>query len=256
MTQVSCLPERGNSLLEISPKLLENPSLDEGQSAAKPLREDSDYLIYSDGRLYSKKVNRFLTGKVDNVGYKVYRLAIYNPLTSKMGKMMYAHRLVAQYFIPNPENLEYVHHKDENKLNNNVDNLEWVNALQNSQEHLKRNPTCRQGIKVCYKTEDLPGEEWKIVLENPTYSVSNMGRVINNTNNRLLKIDTNQKYRRISFNDRKHYYLHRLVYCTFTGDYDLDGYVIDHIDNNPDNNCLTNLQKLTVSENNYKRFAK
>ena len=91
----SCLPESRKTFLEISPKLLETPDQATGQSAAKSLLEDPDYLIYNDGRLYSKKVNRFLTGKIDNVGYRVYCVAIKNPLTSKMGKMMYAHRLVA-----------------------------------------------------------------------------------------------------------------------------------------------------------------
>jgi hypothetical protein len=35
------------------------------------------------------------------------------------------HRLVAVAFIPNPDNLPIINHKDENKLNNNADNLEW-----------------------------------------------------------------------------------------------------------------------------------
>lgn len=42
------------------------------------------------------------------------------------------HRLVAMVFIPNPDNLPQINHKDENKLNNCVDNLEWCTALYNS----------------------------------------------------------------------------------------------------------------------------
>lgn len=168
--------------------------------------------------------------------------------------MLYAHRLVAEYFLDNPKNLPYVHHKDGNKLNNKKENLEWVSAQENSKEYLVQNPNCRKNIKAHYLLKNLDGEEWRVVIENPLYSVSNKGRVINNRTNRLLKLDTNQKYIRVSFNDKKHYYLHRLVYCTFNNDYDLNGYVIDHIDNNPSNNNLENLQKITVQENNLRRF--
>lgn len=256
MISSSSLPNVSNNILEISRELLETPEKGNQQPSLnyKELKEDNDYLIYEDGKLFSKKTGRFLKGKIDNVGYQTYVLAIKNPLTSKKGKVVYAHRLVAEYFLDNSNNLPYVHHKDENKLNNRVDNLEWVSAKENSQEHLKKNPLCRKNIKAKYLIENLPNEEWRVVIENPLYSVSNKGRVLNNKTNRLLKLDTNQKYIRVSFNDKKHYYLHRLVYCTFNNDYDLNGYVIDHIDSNPQNNNLDNLQKITYTENNLRRF--
>ena len=47
------------------------------------------------------------------------------------------HRLVAEAFIPNPDNLPEVNHKDENHLNNQADNLEWVTHIQNEHHGTK-----------------------------------------------------------------------------------------------------------------------
>nr|DAF87307.1 MAG TPA: homing endonuclease [Siphoviridae sp. ctnPP24] len=222
---------------------------------SKFLKENDSYLLYSDGRILNVKTNKFLKGKIDNVGYHTYVLQIPDELSvtrNKKNKNVYAHRLVAQYFLPNPDNFPYVHHKDENKLNNNVDNLEWVSAKQNVVYHREKNGKQERRCPK-YHVEDLKGEQWMVFPENELYSVSNMGRVKNNKTNRLLHLDNTHKYVRVNLNTKKHYSLNRMVYCTFNNDFDMEGYVIDHIDNNPKNNELSNLQKITFSENNLRQ---
>jgi hypothetical protein len=59
-------------------------------------------------------------------GYLKVELAVRGTI-----KTMSIHRLVAITFIPNPLNLPIVHHKDENKLNNRAENLEWATAKEN-----------------------------------------------------------------------------------------------------------------------------
>ena len=70
--------------------------------------------------------SRYLKPKI-NRGYYMYSL-------SKNAKLHFhnAHRLVAEAFIPNPLNLPQINHKDEDKLNNFVENLEWCDASYNT----------------------------------------------------------------------------------------------------------------------------
>ena len=59
------------------------------------------------------------------------RVTLYNG-NRKAHKQIFIHRLVATMFVPNPDNLPYINHKDENKLNNDYRNLEWCTAEYNS----------------------------------------------------------------------------------------------------------------------------
>ena len=93
------------------------------------------YEVSNTGRVRSldkyDSMNRFLRGRIlrlftDGLGY--LRAQLYS---NSKRKSFLVHRLVAQAFIPNPDNLPQVNHRDENPSNDNVDNLEWCDGKYN-----------------------------------------------------------------------------------------------------------------------------
>ena len=94
----------------------------------KEIKEFEGYYIYEDGSLYSVKSSKFLSPKLDSRKYYL----MYNLRSNGKQNMRLAHRLVAIAFIPNPENKPVVNHKDGDKKNNNVLNLEWMTHSENS----------------------------------------------------------------------------------------------------------------------------
>ena len=89
--------------------------------------KELNYSISSYGRIRNDKTNYILTPSCQN-GYYSTRLSI-EPGVSKHFRI---NCLVAQAFIPNPENKAFVNHIDGNTFNNNIDNLEWVTPSENS----------------------------------------------------------------------------------------------------------------------------
>lgn len=78
------------------------------------------------------------------LGYKCVSLSCDN-----VKQWFKVHRLVALAFIPNPNNLPFVNHKDENKSNNCVDNLEWCDSTYNN-AYGTRIDRCKESLKESY----------------------------------------------------------------------------------------------------------
>jgi len=87
-----------------------------------------DYLIYEDGKVFSKKTNKFLKPWTINSGYSCIQLCKENKT-----KKFLIHRLVASHYCSNPNNYEYVDHRDRNCFNNHKNNLRWISAGDNNQ---------------------------------------------------------------------------------------------------------------------------
>lgn len=101
------------------------------QEQWKTIAEANNYEISNMGNVRNKITLKILKGRQSKSGYHQVSLKINE--TQKFSNR-YIHRLVAQYWLENPDNKREINHKDGNKLNNSVDNLEWVTSAEN-QKH-------------------------------------------------------------------------------------------------------------------------
>lgn len=112
-------------------------------------------IVYKDGR---KKIleEKILRNILSDLGY-------YHVMLSKDGvpKRYKVHRLVAKAFIPNPNNLPIINHKDENPKNNVVDNLEWCTQGYN----VRYGTMIERGRQTQFNREDLSKEVEQYTLD-------------------------------------------------------------------------------------------
>lgn len=210
---------------------------------------NTPYDIYEDGRCFSHLSNKFLTPKM-SAKYPSYNLTF-----EGKKRQVKVHRMVAEAFIPNPENKPIVNHIDGDTHNFHVNNLEWVTFKENNQ-HAYNTGLRKNGNQTINKyISNLPNEEWTDIKNYPNYLISSYGRIMNKRTKRLLKLYINHNgYYNVNLwknNKGKTLQVHPLIYSNFTKDYDLKNYVINHKDGNKQNNQISNLEKITYQENNF-----
>ena len=108
-------------------------------------------------------------------------------IKGKSKKVYYIHKLVAQTFIHNPSNYKYINHKDENKTNNNVNNLEWCSAKYNC-NYGNRNKKIINKLNIKILQYDLDGnfiKQWDSMKEaTKKLNIRNISQVVNGKRNK------------------------------------------------------------------------
>jgi Tol biopolymer transport system component len=106
----------------------------------KIIKNLENYSISNWGNVKNNRTGMVLKFR-DCFGYN--RIRFYNK-DKKQGQNIYVHRLVAEYFIPNPENKRQVNHIDGDRSNNHYTNLEWAT---NGENQIHRRYVLEKGIK-------------------------------------------------------------------------------------------------------------
>ena len=110
----------------------------------KTIEDFEDYEVSNYGNVRNKITKCLIIGDINNFGY--YRVRLHK---NKKTKRFFRHRLVALYFLPNPNNYKFVNHIDGDKSNNTIHNLEWCSQSEN-EKHAFRTGLKRKTNKPFY----------------------------------------------------------------------------------------------------------
>jgi len=116
------------------------------------IKDYPNYLIYPDGRLLNKKRNKFLKPTPNPEGYLIVKL--YEG--KNIHKSFTIHRLVANHYIPNPENKPEIDHINRTPSDNRVENLRWATRIENC-----GNKGLQKNKKVPFKYITIEGRGYR-----------------------------------------------------------------------------------------------
>lgn len=208
--------------------------------------QETDFWLEDTGRLRNEKTKRWLKGE-ENKGCHFYSLYF-------KGKqyILYTHKAVAEYFVENPDptTKTIICHLDGNKLNNNYLNLKWISPKEYNQI-IKNNKN-----KVTHRQKIIFLENYGKIAQfrDTPYYATEDGKILNLSKNIEVKLMKSGNYYRFSayYGLNKKFLVHRAVWEAFNGTIPKN-FDIDHIDENPANNNLNNLQAISHKDNIKKR---
>lgn len=103
---------------------------------------DDRFEVNIDGIIINKKNKRIKSQYIGSTGYYMVTFSQNNKSKPKR-----VHKIIAEAFIENPKKLPFINHKDGNKLNNSIENLEWCNHSHNMRHAYETGLINNTGVK-------------------------------------------------------------------------------------------------------------
>lgn len=175
-----------------------------------------NYVINTDGIVFNTKRNKELK--------QCYRSGYKSVVLFRNGKSIscFVHRLLANAFIPNPDNKPFVDHIDGNKINNNLTNLRWATPLENVRNENTFPQMIKRVREVCSTKEFC--EKMHVIHNDPIYKEKhkeNLRRGWDLLKKKVICIETKQMWNscndlaaflKVDFREASHYCLGKRIY--------------------------------------------